>query len=172
MAKVFSFNGIEAINFVDLQEEDIYRVLEFRNHPDVSKWMYNASILSLQSHLDFLESLKNTPSSCYWLFKREEEYLGVGSITRINIAHKHAYLGIYKNPYKTKVGDCILQFLEDIAFNSFGLHSLILEVMESNKRAITCYKRNGFTHMGNLKDYVFVNKKYQDVLIYGKINPA
>ncbi|MCE3039498.1 UDP-4-amino-4,6-dideoxy-N-acetyl-beta-L-altrosamine N-acetyltransferase [Helicobacter anatolicus] len=170
MAKIFTFNGVQAINFVDLKEKEIYKVLEFRNHPEICKWMYNSSILSLQAHLDFLESLKTTPSTCYWVFKKDEEFLGVGSLKRINIAHKNAYLGIYKNPEKKGVGDEILQFLEYIAFDSFGLHSLVLEVIASNKKAIACYERNKFVHTGTLKEYIFMNKKYQDVLIYGKIN--
>ncbi|CBG40426.1 UDP-4-amino-4,6-dideoxy-N-acetyl-beta-L-altrosamine N-acetyltransferase [Helicobacter mustelae] len=171
MAKIFCFAGMDAINFIDLSEEEIFQVLAFRNHPEISRWMYDASPISLQRHLQFLENLKHSASSCYWLFKKEGQALGVGSITRRNFSHKSAHFGLYKNPNERRAGDGILQFLEHIAFDHLGLHSVVLEVMEENQRAIACYERNGFVRTGTLQEYVFVNQQYQDVFIYGKINP-
>ncbi len=172
MAKVFKFENISAINFVDLPKEDLYKILEIRNDPRISKWMYNSNIVSLQIHLDFIKNLKSMPSNAYWLFKEQDTILGVGSLTRINITHKSATLGLYKNPELSRVGDKIIQGLEHIAFKAFGLHTLILEVIESNSRAINLYKRNNFCYAGCLKEFVYINKSYQDVILYQKINPS
>ncbi len=171
MAKVFEFDGIRAVNFIDLDKEEIYRVLSFRNHPSISKWMYHSAIISVQAHLDFIENLKNTPSNVYWLFKQDDVILGVGSLTRVNIGHKNARLGLYKNPELSRMGDKIIECLQRIAFDSFGLHALMLEVIASNKKAIACYERNDFVLCGCLKDFALMDKGYQDVLLYQKINP-
>ena len=171
MARVFEYDGITAINFVDLQEGEVFKILEFRNHPQISKWMYKSSVISLQAHLDFIENLKTTPSSAFWLFKQGETMLGVGSLTRISITHQNACVGMYKNPSLSKVGDKIMQALQKIAFEAFWLRTLMLEVIATNRYAINCYERNGFEYTGRLKDFVCMNKVFQDVLIYQKINP-
>ncbi|MDO7253357.1 UDP-4-amino-4,6-dideoxy-N-acetyl-beta-L-altrosamine N-acetyltransferase [Helicobacter cappadocius] len=163
----FYIHDIYALHFTQMDEKDSQSVLEFRNHPEISKWMYSRNI-SKKAHLDFISSLKNNPLSHYWLIKRGSLLLGVGSITRVNFTHKHAYLGIYKNPCLQNVGTEILKCLESIAFVEFELHTLHLEVLESNRKAIGFYKRHDYIYEGKLLDFIFRDNKYENVLIYGK----
>ncbi|PAF41152.1 UDP-4-amino-4,6-dideoxy-N-acetyl-beta-L-altrosamine N-acetyltransferase [Helicobacter sp. 11S03491-1] len=166
----FFIQDIYALDFTQMTLEDSMAVLEFRNHLDVAKWMYSKNI-SKKSHLKFISELKQNPSNHYWLFKKNQTYLGVGSITRINLTHKHAYLGIYKNPHLLNVGKDILKCLEQIGFKEFKLHSLHLEVIQTNQKAIAFYKKHHYTYEGKLIDFVYQNNNYQNVLIYGKRNP-
>lgn len=163
------FDGISAIDFTQMTEFESECVLAFRNHPDTAKWMYSNDI-SWRNHLNFIASLVKNPHSHYWLFKKDEVLLGVGSLTRLNLLHKHAYLGIYKNPILKGVGSEILQTLEKIAFRYFCLHSLHLEVMQTNKKAIGFYKKQGYCFEGKLIEFIYQNSSYQDALIYGKRN--
>lgn len=165
----FFIQDIFALDFTLMQEEDLQSVLTFRNHPEVAKWMYSDNI-SKPSHLHFIANLKNNPSSYYWLMKKNSTLLGVGSLTRINPTHKHAYIGIYKNPSMSNVGAEILSCLEEIAFKEFALHTLHLEVLQSNQKAIGFYEKYGYAYEGKLLDFVFKNHQYQNVLIYGKRN--
>ena len=52
-------NGYEVmlVNFIDLDYEAKQSVLAMRNHPEVRKWMYTKEEISLQDHLDFIDSL-------------------------------------------------------------------------------------------------------------------
>ncbi|PAF54036.1 UDP-4-amino-4,6-dideoxy-N-acetyl-beta-L-altrosamine N-acetyltransferase [Helicobacter sp. 13S00482-2] len=152
-----------------MNEQDSESVLNFRNHPETSKWMYSKNI-SKESHLNFISMLKNNSTSYYWLMKKAEVLLGVGSITRINSTHKHAYLGIYKNPLLKHAGKEILKCLEHIGFKEFCLHTLHLEVLESNQRAIIFYENHHYIYEGKLLDFVLKNNQYENVLIYGKRN--
>lgn len=165
----YIFDGISAVNFTQMSEFESSCVLMFRNHQNTTKWMYSSNI-SLQSHKKFITSLIKNPHSHYWLFKKGEILLGVGSLTRLSFLHKHAYLGIYKNPTLKGVGSEILKTLEEIAFKYFGLHSLHLEVMETNEKAIFFYERQGYYFEGKLIDFIYQNKCYQNALIYGKRN--
>lgn len=165
----FYIQDIFALDFTQMSEEDSQSVLDFRNHQEVSKWMYSDNI-SPSSHLNFISNLKNNPSSQYWLMKKNSKLLGVASLTRINLTHKHAYIGIYKNPSLHNVGRDILQCLEEIAFKEFALHTLHLEVLQSNQKAIVFYEKYGYTYEGKLQDFIFRNHQYEDVLIYGKRN--
>ncbi|PAF42838.1 UDP-4-amino-4,6-dideoxy-N-acetyl-beta-L-altrosamine N-acetyltransferase [Helicobacter sp. 11S02596-1] len=166
----FYIEPIYALDFTQMDDDDHAKVLEFRNHPSTSFWMYSKNI-SLASHLRFIEDLKKTPTSHYWLFKKNQILLGVGSITRHNQTHHHAYLGIYKNPHLSNVGTEILSCLEHIGFEEFGLHSLHLEVMATNEKAIAFYQKHDYIREGKLLEFICQDGTYRDVFIYGKINP-
>ena len=195
MARNFLYDGVAGLDFCDLSKKDALEVLKMRNHKSVSQWMYSAQITQ-KAHFDFIKKLRKNSASLYWLFKYDSLLLGVGSLTRININHKHAYIGIYKNPelyndaildsnkdldssscqnlkqnpsQNLSAGKMILESLEKIAFYDFGLHSLHLEVMESNSKAIRFYERNGYKLEGKLKDFIKKDNAFIDVLIYGKI---
>ncbi|PAF52161.1 UDP-4-amino-4,6-dideoxy-N-acetyl-beta-L-altrosamine N-acetyltransferase [Helicobacter sp. 13S00477-4] len=166
----YNIKDINAIDFTQLQKNDCLKILEFRNHPEISKWMYTKNI-SLSSHLKFIAGLKKTSKSYYWLFKKNQIELGVGSITRINPLHKHAFLGLYKNPNLTGVGKEILKSLEYIAFKEFSLHTLHLEVMKNNQKAIDFYQKYDYNYSGELLDFIYQEGVYENVLIYTKRNP-
>lgn len=197
MARNFLYDGVLGLDFCAMNKKDALKTLEMRNHRNVAQWMYSAQITQ-KAHFDFIKKLRKNSASSYWLFKYDSLLLGVGSLTRININHKHAYIGIYKNPelYKDvnldsncansvdsgldsnsrqnlrqnlNAGKMILETLEKIAFYDFGLHSLHLEVMESNSKAIRFYERNGYKLEGKLKDFIKKDNAFIDVLIYGKI---
>ncbi|WP_041594875.1 UDP-4-amino-4,6-dideoxy-N-acetyl-beta-L-altrosamine N-acetyltransferase [Helicobacter cetorum] len=167
MRKNYCYENIQAIDFTNLDDKEKLLVLEFRNHENTSLWMYSAFV-SLKTHLQFIKELKNMPNHRYFLFKEDETYLGVGSITRINLTHKHGYLGIYKNPFLKTKGGAILKALEFIAFEEFQLNSLHLEVMKTNLRAIAFYEKNHYELEGCLKEFMCRDKEFMDILLYYK----
>lgn len=197
MAKNFFYNEIYALDFTLMDKKDSLYVLQMRNHAQVAQYMYSSHI-SKQGHTDFIKGLKNNQKSAYWLLKKRGEILGVASLSRINLTHKNAYIGIYKNPFldacgQTKVlakstctelsshfsgdyvgisvGAEILATLEHIAFSEFCLHSLHLEVLESNAKAIRFYEKNGYKYGGKLLDFIYRNEFYHNALLYSKISP-
>ncbi len=166
--RVFEINGMQIIDFVLLDQQDLHAIFLLRQDLRIAKWMYSKE-LTWQAHLDFIATLKKDCSRRYFVFKKEEKMLGVGSLSRINLLHQNAFIGIYKNPQYQRVGDMILQALEVIAFEHFGLHALFLEVLEHNHRAIRCYERNAYSMQGRLKEFIKDQQGYKDVFIYGKI---
>lgn len=209
MAKNFFYNEIYALDFTLMDKKDSLYVLQMRNHAQVAQYMYSSHI-SKQGHTDFIKGLKNNQKTAYWLLKKRGEILGVASLSRINLTHKNAYIGIYKNPFldevaqakvlakstrtelsshsrgdsasnssSTSMGDFagisvgaeILSTLEHIAFSEFCLHSLHLEVLESNAKAIRFYEKNGYKYGGKLLDFIYRNEFYHNALLYSKISP-
>lgn len=160
---------MELINFVNMNQEEARMVLRWRNNDEVRKWMYRETPITAEEHKDFLASLKTDPRNFYYLVKEGERYLGVINLTRLDYANRHAYLGIYRNPEEeiihtgTKLGRILLTLAFDIA----GLHTLKLEVIEDNERAIHLYKKMGFVEEGRLREFVFRDGKWKDVIIMG-----
>ena len=90
----------------------------------------------------------------------------------MDLSNKNAYLGIYTNPYNVKrgTGYALIECLKVLAFDIANLHTLKLEVIEKNKRAISFYKKAGFSKEGILRDFVFKDGKWCDVIVMGIIN--
>ena len=157
--------SLEARDFTTLNETEKELVFSMRNHPQITPWMYSNTI-SKESHLNFLNKLHEDKTRQYWLVKSQEEAIGVGSLTRINFTHKHAYIGIYKNPFSSlpHKGRQILTFLQTQAFDVLGLHTLHLEVLETNTRAIRFYENMGYTKEGILSEFIYKDSRYYNVI--------
>ncbi|PAF48809.1 UDP-4-amino-4,6-dideoxy-N-acetyl-beta-L-altrosamine N-acetyltransferase [Helicobacter sp. 13S00401-1] len=158
---------MQAKPFSDLDDKDIALTLEYRNHPFVRKHMYEDNLISMKTHLNFIHAQRDNLSSRYFLVSDKTRHLGVTSLTRINLKHKNAYLGIYKNPYlKNHLGSKLLDMICFIA-KELGLYMLFLEVIEDNLSAIRLYEKYGFKRMGKLEAAFYQEASFKNVLIYG-----
>ena len=74
-------NNIKLINFIDLSQDEKKMILEWRNRLDIQKWMYTQNDISLEDHLDFIDSLKTIKDKLYFLVKKDDIYIGVINFT-------------------------------------------------------------------------------------------
>jgi UDP-4-amino-4,6-dideoxy-N-acetyl-beta-L-altrosamine N-acetyltransferase len=156
---------------LDDKEKEIVR--EWRNHADIKKWMYSDHIISNEEHARFIGGLKKDKKNIYWLAKdKSGGYPGVISLNRVDFSNKNAYLGIYTNPYNVKrgTGYVLIECLKVLAFDKANLHTLKLEVIERNNLAISFYKKAGFCEEGRLRDFVFRDGRWCDVIVMGIMN--
>ena len=163
------------VNFINLSKNEIEIVRKWRNNRKVRKWMYNDHIISPLEHAKFIFSLKNSKNKFYWLVKKNNNSLiGVLYLTDVNWKHKRSFFGLYANPDDIRIpnkGKILVSLAIEIVFNILDFHTLKLEVLEENIKAISLYKKFGFTLEGILKDFEFKDNKWHNVLIMGKINP-
>ena len=149
-------NKIELINFIGASLEEKKMILEWRNHPNIRKWMYNQKEISLDSHLNFIELLKNLKDKIYFLVKMDEKYIGVIYFNNIDYKDKSIYFGLYSNPKITGIGKILLKIIIDYAFNILNMNTLKLEVFETNKKALNLYKKFNFK---DIEKKIINNKK-------------
>ena len=123
--------------FIKLNYDEKLMILEWRNHPNISKFMINKKV-GLDEHLNFINSLKKSKTKKYFLVD------DIGVIDFNNITGEKADIGLYKNPKKNRVGKVLLQTLIDYGFNELKLKKLILYVYENNLKAINLYKKFNF----------------------------
>ena len=131
-------------------------ILEWRNHPNIRKWMYNQKEISFESHLNFIESLKNSKDKIYFLVKVDKKYIGTLYFTDINYQNKSIYFGLYSNPKITGIGKILLKTIIDYAFNTLNMNTLKLEVFDTNKKALNLYKKFNFKE---IEKKIINNKK-------------
>lgn len=91
-------------NFINLDEDLIKQVWQWRNAPEIREYMYNKEIIPLENHLRFVQSLRDREDVAYWLVRKGEEPIGVTNLTDINIEESSAELGYYMLPSKLNSG--------------------------------------------------------------------
>ncbi|WP_456392069.1 UDP-4-amino-4,6-dideoxy-N-acetyl-beta-L-altrosamine N-acetyltransferase [Persephonella sp.] len=168
-----NIGNYKLINFVNLSDKEIEMVRKWRNSEKIRKWMLNDKLISAEEHIRFIKSLKETKSKVYWLVMKDKQHIGVIYFTDIMWNHRNAYLGVYVNPENISQGNgkILLTLILDIGFNLFRFHSLRLEVIEDNHIAISLYKKFSFKEEGRLREFVFRDGNWKDVIIMGMINP-
>jgi UDP-4-amino-4,6-dideoxy-N-acetyl-beta-L-altrosamine N-acetyltransferase len=175
LIKDFNFQKFLLTNFVNLTEDEKRMVRDWRNVDNVRKWMYHDHIIAKDEHAKFIGKLREKDSDCYWLMKdKKGEYLGVVSLNRIEFRNRSAYIGIYSNP-ESKVpgkGSILMDALKKIAFDKYNFHTLKLEVIDCNERAINFFKKHGFVEEARLKELIYRDGKWHDVIVMGIVKKA
>jgi UDP-4-amino-4,6-dideoxy-N-acetyl-beta-L-altrosamine N-acetyltransferase len=172
LKKDFDLGKVTVKNFIHLTQKEKETVRRWRNCRYVRDWMHAEHIISETEHLKFIENLKKDGKNFYWLVKHKTgRYLGVIYLQRVDFQYGNAYLGIYKNPFSKQfgIGTLLMDCLMKIAFNRLKLHTLKLEVIKDNRKAIHLYRKIGFKNEGRLKEMIFRDNKWLDVLIMGLI---
>ena len=170
------FNLIETalINFTKLSCKEHDMIRTWRNSASVKRWLYGKHFITPEEHRRFVKNLKYDYRNAYWLVKNQgDEYLGVIYLNRIDFENRNSYFGIYTNPGSklSGKGKTLLGCLIYLVFEYAGFHTLKLEVIEDNSRAIAFYKKFGFKREGRLKEFVFKEGRWKDVIVMGAINP-
>lgn len=111
-------------NFTQLTDEEKKLVWEWRNHPDIRKWMVTQDIIPFENHLAFISSLSHRTDKYYWLAIHKGTPVGVLSIADCNDVLTEGTPGYYINPACTVIGIGLeLQY----AFKYFFLYILGFE---------------------------------------------
>ncbi len=169
----FQIDDVLIVNFINLNGEERELVRLWRNHDYVKKQMFSEHTISAEEHAEFAAGLSSDNKNFYWLVKDKiGEYLGVIYLNRTDFSNMNAFLGIYSNPDRKSPGSggLLIDCLKRIAFEKSNLHTLKLEVIETNVKAVDFYAKAGFTEEGRLKEFVFKKDEWYDVIIMGMVN--
>jgi len=157
---LFNTTEVNLVNFIDLSLDEKKMVLKWRNHPSIQKWMFTQEPISLEDHLNYIDSLESREDRTYFLVKKGYKNIGVIDFTNINLKEKIAELGIYTNPDLKGVGILLMTSIIDYAFNTLKVNTLISEVFEDNEPALRLYKKCGFREISiknnNNKNVVYM----------------
>ncbi|WP_167467145.1 UDP-4-amino-4,6-dideoxy-N-acetyl-beta-L-altrosamine N-acetyltransferase [Aquitalea magnusonii] len=163
----FTFRPFSLLN--DAEAEAVWRM---RNHPDITCWMVNSEPIPLAQHLLFIKNQQNQTKNFNFLAQFNKFPVGVISLHDVDFINQSARVGIYKNPENLThiTGADLLDGLCDIAFNHAQLHTLKLEVIASNIRAIKLYHKVGFQEEGLSREILKRGNQFLDMIQMGIID--
>lgn len=127
----------------------------------------SGNIVTLVGEKEYLNnnSMSNNAASFVIVTLDGDKMIGTLSLERIDSINRTAVLGIFigdkdyrNNGYGTEAIRLILEY----GFNYLNLHSIKLDLMSFNERALKCYQKCGFKEYGRRRQSKFIDGKYYD----------
>ena len=149
-------------------DEEVQKFTEWMNDFQVTDYIASSSsLISAPSEREWLESsAKNFKDRLFNIVALNDDcLLGSISLDQIDSIHRSATLGIFigDSNYRGKgIGTEAVNLILEYGFRYLNLHSIQLEVLSANKRAIKCYEKCGFKKTGQSRERLFIDGKYYD----------
>lgn len=154
------------------RRDDLPRFVEWFSDPEVRRYMDIYLPFSMEQEERWFEQLQRQLESreIVMLTIETEEGARIGNISLFDIDWKdrHAELGITigdKDHWNHGYGCDAIRAMLRLAFEEMNLHRVSLRVHEDNVRGIRCYEKAGFRREGTLRECVFREGTYLDMIV-------
>lgn len=147
--------------------DDIIRVREWRNRPDVARYMYTDHQISEGEHARWFGDALERPDRRYWIIELDGQPVGLANITDISTVHHHASWAFYLADPAVRgrgVGSFTENFILHHVFEEMGLHKLCCEVLGSNEAVVGMHQKFGFVIDGVLRQHIWKSDHFEDVV--------
>ena len=163
----------ERIRLRATERDDLPMFVSWFNDPEVRTGLQMHLPMSLAEEEGWFEDmLKQSPETHPLVIEVQEldKWIAVGNIGIMGVdANAHsAELGIMignKAYWNKGVGTEAITLMLKHCFETLNLNRVFLRVYENNPGAIRCYEKVGFVHEGRMREAVYRNGKYLDVLM-------
>ncbi|MEJ5241202.1 MAG: GNAT family protein [Anaerolineales bacterium] len=163
----------ERIRLRAIERRDLPFFVAWLNDPEVRHGLQIYLPLSLEEEEDWFTKMlqKSPPERPLAIEVRDgESWKLIGNCGLFNIDWKNssAELGIFigdKSCWNRGFGSEAVRLLARHAFETLNLHRVYLRVYEFNARAIRAYEKAGFVLEGRMRQALYREGKYHDVLL-------
>lgn len=147
-------------------EDDLDKVLEWRNSEGVRRFMLNDNLITPEEHKRWYQII-SSDTNCEWLMAVfRGKSVGVVYIKEINRKDGTCTWGMYLGEDLRNSGIGVLMQIHiiDRMVNHHSVRKIWGETLESNPRVILMHKMFGFEEEGILKEHVRRGDKYEDII--------
>ena len=150
-----------------MNECDLERVLSWRNHPEVRRYMYTQHEISWVEHTRWFTLASQDPERHLLVFEIEGNPFGFINIQQIASGGISDW-GFYAAPDAPKgTGRALGQAALRYAFETAELHKLCGHALAFNERSIRFHLSLGFQREGVLRQQHCDGQQYHDVICFG-----
>ena len=154
------------IELTDLAEEHRWQLLDWRNDPDVARYMYQSDPITREVHDAWFTRLLEAPDHLGWAVVMDDKPVGAAFVSRIDTGNRHAFWAFYLADPATRgrgVGSAVEYLVLEKAFTELKLHKLCCEVLSFNQAVVTMHKKFGFVEEGLLREHRRRDGEWLDV---------
>lgn len=157
-----------------MNEGDTEDIIRWRNSDFVRRNFIYREPFSRQGHEQWIKTMVDTGKVVQFIIcTGKERPVGSVYLRDIDRVHNKAEYGIFIGEkdalgkgYGTQAAELVIRY----AFEQLKLHKLMLRVLAENKQAYRSYEKAGFVQEAYLRDEVFLEGSYQDVIYMAVIN--
>ena len=165
----------EKVYLRKMEDSDTVLIVSWRNSDAVRPHFIYQGLFTAESHRKWKETMVDQGKVDQFIICDIDTQKPLGSvyIRDIDTTHHKGEYGIFlapDAPHGKGIGTETAKLAIQYAFEEKNLHRLFLRVYADNLQAIRSYEKAGFDKEAYLKDDVFVNGKYRDIIIMAIIN--
>jgi UDP-4-amino-4,6-dideoxy-N-acetyl-beta-L-altrosamine N-acetyltransferase len=150
-----------------MRSTDLEFVLAWRNHIDISRYMFSHHQISIEEHSNWFLRTSEDPLKHLLIFEKSRVPLGFVQITEEGHSGV-AEWGFYTAPDSPRgISKSIGETSLDYVFNQRGLYRIYSHVIAHNEKSIRFHLRFGFQHEGTLRGHHFDGSTHQDIMLFG-----
>ncbi len=158
-----------------MDEGDTDDIIRWRNSKFVYRNFIYQSPFTRQGHEKWMREMIGTGKAVQFMIIRKDTGSPIGSVylRDIDQTHHKAEYGVFigeKDALGKGFGTQAAKLMIGYAFDTLGLHKLMLRVLADNLPAIKSYEKAGFIREAYLKDEVYLEETYKDVIYMAVIN--
>ncbi|MEP4558973.1 UDP-4-amino-4,6-dideoxy-N-acetyl-beta-L-altrosamine N-acetyltransferase [Cobetia amphilecti] len=151
-----------------LEEADLAQVRQWRNHPEVRRFMYTQHEIVEAEHRAWFHRSQQEPDRHLLLAETEGRPFGFVNIQLEDVEAQRAIWGFYLAPQAPRgSGQALGRAALAHAFGELGLYKLCGEALAGNVRSLKFHERLGFIREAHLRDHHFDGHIYHDVIGFG-----
>ena len=165
---------------VPIRSKDRYDIMKWRNeqlyHLRQKKKLTKQDQDRYFDHLISKLFEQENPSQILFSYLENDRCIGYGGVVHINWEDRHAEISFVmdtalENDYFDHHWQMYLPLIQQVAFQELKLHKLFTYAFDLRPHMYACFEAAGFIQEARLKDHIFYENKFVDVVIHGKINP-
>lgn len=150
--------------------EDTDEIIRWRNKDEVRKRFIYQGLFTRESHLNWIKTMVEPGRVVQMIICTKEEEKPIGSVYIRDIDHTHhkGEYGIFIGEeealgkgYGTEAARLMVRY----GFEKLGLHRIYLRLFADNVRAKKSYEKAGFLQEALLRDDVYIDGEYRDILL-------
>ncbi|WP_349666122.1 UDP-4-amino-4,6-dideoxy-N-acetyl-beta-L-altrosamine N-acetyltransferase [Marinobacter sp. ATCH36] len=151
----------------NMQASDLERVWQWRNHPEVRRFMFTTHEILWDEHLSWFRQAQASSSVKLLIYEIENVAVGFASLKMVH-SEGVADWGFYLDPNAPRgsgrgLGESVIRH----GFQDLSLHKLCGQALAFNERSIAFHRSLGFREEGRLREQHFDGQRYHDVLCFG-----
>lgn len=159
-----------------LEKKDAEGMLEWMKDPEIQKaFRFHAEQNDMQSVLTFIGNaniqLVDGKDLHYAITDERDEYLGTISLKNIDMKDKKAEyaISLRRGAQGKGIAFAATEEILKLAFESYKLERVYLNVLADNERAICLYERVGFVYEGAFRKHLFLRGEYKTLKWYSML---
>lgn len=159
-----------------LEHEDAPRIVPWLNDPEVTRTLAMRRPVNVETEQAFIAKLYTSDQDLVLgiALTAGDELIGATGLECIDATNRHARFGIFigkKSAWGAGHGTAATALMLQHAFETLNLHRVWLHVFEHNARAIRIYEKLGFQREGVLRQEVYRDGRYWDVITMAMLRP-
>lgn len=156
----------------DLMSKDENMIREWRNLPEVAKYMLTDHEITPEEHKKWFQQILEDSSNRYWVVTYHTEDVGLLGIDRIDYQTSHCYWHFYiaKTKYRGRgIGSYCEYAVLNYVFGDLRLNKICGEVLSFNEVILNIHWSFGFKKEGILRRHVKKNGQFCDLVLIGML---